>query len=130
MAAAAITAPLQTATAASPLGAVTTSAPNHVSSNGLLPLSYWYGHAEMKRNPLLMERLIRNLGENIRDRWEHDVPGMLRFLEKCSKLLFLCVLSRTVGGFDCRHSVSTRSELGAWERSSTDDDQSLRGRLS
>ncbi|OJT03522.1 mRNA cleavage and polyadenylation factor CLP1 [Trametes pubescens] len=75
VAAAAITAPLQTATAASPLGAVVTSAPNHVSSNGLLPLSYWYGHAEMKRNPLLMERLIRNLGENIRDRWEHDVPG-------------------------------------------------------
>lgn len=92
MAAAAITAPLQTATAASPLGAVTTSAPNHVSSNGLLPLSYWYGHAEMKRNPLLMERLIRNLGENIRDRWEHDVPGMLRLQRSVQSSYFLCAI--------------------------------------
>ncbi|KAH9846088.1 Pre-mRNA cleavage complex II protein Clp1-domain-containing protein [Lenzites betulinus] len=75
IAAAAISAPLQTSTPASPLGSVATSAPNHVPSNALLPLSYWYGHAEMKRNPLLMDRLVRNLGENIRDKWEHDVPG-------------------------------------------------------
>ncbi|KAI0636507.1 hypothetical protein C8Q77DRAFT_1093114 [Trametes polyzona] len=75
LAAAAISAPLQTFSAASPLGSVATSAPNHVASNALLLLSYWYGHSEMKRNPLLMDRLIRNLGENIRDRWEHDVPG-------------------------------------------------------
>ncbi|CDO76431.1 hypothetical protein BN946_scf184781.g8 [Trametes cinnabarina] len=73
--AASITAPIQTATSASPLGAVATTAPNHVSSNALLPLSYWYGHAETRRNPLLMDRLIRNLGENIRDRWENDTTG-------------------------------------------------------
>ncbi|KAI9069980.1 hypothetical protein FKP32DRAFT_1663111 [Trametes sanguinea] len=73
--AASISAPIQTATPASPLGAVATTAPNHVASNALLPLSYWYGHAEMRRNPLLMDRLIRNLGENIRDRWENDTIG-------------------------------------------------------
>ncbi|KAI0371672.1 hypothetical protein BV20DRAFT_964891 [Pilatotrama ljubarskyi] len=73
--AASISAPMQTSTPASPLGSVATSAPSHIPSNALLPLSYWYGHAEMRRNPLLMDRLIRNLGENIRDRWENDVTG-------------------------------------------------------
>ncbi|KAI8982833.1 Pre-mRNA cleavage complex II protein Clp1-domain-containing protein [Trametes punicea] len=73
--AASISAPIQTSTPASPLGSVATSAPSHIASNALLPLSYWYGHAEMRRNPLLMDRLIRNLGENIRDRWENDVTG-------------------------------------------------------
>ncbi|KAI0723768.1 Pre-mRNA cleavage complex II protein Clp1-domain-containing protein [Cerioporus squamosus] len=73
--AAPIPAPIQTATPASPLGSVATSAPNHVASNALLPLSYWYGHADMKRNPLLMDRLIRNLGENIRDRYENDAES-------------------------------------------------------
>ncbi|KAI0780453.1 Pre-mRNA cleavage complex II protein Clp1-domain-containing protein [Trametes elegans] len=73
--AASISAPLQTATPASPLGVVATSAPHHVASNALLPLSYWYGHAEMKRNPLLLDRLIRNLGMNVWDRWENDVTG-------------------------------------------------------
>ena len=41
----------------------------------MLPLAYWYGHAETKRNPLLMDRLIRNLGENIAERWDHDPEG-------------------------------------------------------
>ncbi|KAI0332555.1 hypothetical protein GY45DRAFT_1320756 [Cubamyces sp. BRFM 1775] len=73
--AASISAPIQTSTPAYPLGTVATSAPSHVPSNALLPLSYWYGHAEMRRNPLLLDRLIRNLGENIRDRWENDIIG-------------------------------------------------------
>ncbi|PIL24408.1 hypothetical protein GSI_14162 [Ganoderma sinense ZZ0214-1] len=79
--AAPITAPIQTSSPASALGTTATSAPNHVSSNALLPLSYWYGHAEMRRNPLLMDRLIRNLGENIRDRYEGDTAG------RCSGLI-------------------------------------------
>lgn len=29
----------------------------------------------MKRNPLLMDRLIRNLGENVAERWDHDPEG-------------------------------------------------------
>lgn len=40
-----------------------------------MPLSYWYGHAETKRNPALLDRLIRNLGENIRERDEDDPEG-------------------------------------------------------
>ena len=39
----------------------------------VLLLSYFYGHAEMRRNPLLMERLIRNLGENVWDRSDIDL---------------------------------------------------------
>lgn len=46
-----------------------------MTSNSLLPLAYWYGHAEVKRNPLLLDRLIRNLGENVWDRLEDDVQG-------------------------------------------------------
>ncbi|KAI1783997.1 hypothetical protein LXA43DRAFT_1044507 [Ganoderma leucocontextum] len=79
--AAPITAPIKTSTPASAIGATATTAPNHVSSNALLPLSFWYGHAEMRRNPLLMDRLIRNLGENIRDRYESDADG------RCSGLI-------------------------------------------
>lgn len=48
-----------------------------MSSNALVPLVYWYGHPETKKNPLLMDRLIRNIGENINDRWEQDPEGHL-----------------------------------------------------
>ncbi|KAA1469407.1 hypothetical protein DENSPDRAFT_835025 [Dentipellis sp. KUC8613] len=75
LSAAPITAPLTTASPASPLGTAATSAPTTLSSNALVPLVYWYGHAETRRNPLLMDRLIRNLGENIRERSELDVAG-------------------------------------------------------
>lgn len=47
-----------------------------LTSNALLPLAYWYGHADTKKNPLLMERLIRNLGDNIHDRFELDTQGI------------------------------------------------------
>ncbi|KAF7338052.1 mRNA cleavage and polyadenylation factor CLP1 [Mycena venus] len=67
--------PLPTSSPASPLGAAATSAPTALSSNALLPLAYWYGHAESKRNPLLMERIIRNIGENIHDKYQVDLEG-------------------------------------------------------
>ncbi|KAI0086409.1 Pre-mRNA cleavage complex II protein Clp1-domain-containing protein [Irpex rosettiformis] len=73
--AAAIPAPLQTSTPAHRLGRAATTAPTHMTSNSLLPLAYWYGHAEVKRNPLLLDRLIRNLGENVWDRHEDDTQG-------------------------------------------------------
>jgi polyribonucleotide 5'-hydroxyl-kinase len=47
-----------------------------LASNALLPLAYWYGHAETKKNPLLMDRLIRNLGDHIHDRFELDTQGI------------------------------------------------------
>ena len=55
-----------------------------MASNSLLPLAYWYGHAEVKRNPLLLDRLIRNLGENVWDRHEDDTQG------KCARTSSLC----------------------------------------
>ncbi|KAL6301804.1 hypothetical protein BKA93DRAFT_795947 [Sparassis latifolia] len=73
--AASISIPIQTCSSASPLGSTATSAPTHMSSNALLPLAYWYGHAQTRRNPLLMDRVIRNLGENIMERWESDTES-------------------------------------------------------
>ncbi|KAI0273413.1 Pre-mRNA cleavage complex II protein Clp1-domain-containing protein [Gloeopeniophorella convolvens] len=70
-----ITSPLGTASPASPLGSAATSAPTITSSNALLPLVYWYGHPEIKRNPLLLDRLIRNLGENVTERHDLDPEG-------------------------------------------------------
>ncbi|KAJ7047121.1 Pre-mRNA cleavage complex II protein Clp1-domain-containing protein [Mycena alexandri] len=67
--------PLPTCSPGNPLGAAATSAPTALSSNALLPLAYWYGHAESKRNPLLMERIIRNIGENINDKYQVDLQG-------------------------------------------------------
>ncbi|KAF8969715.1 Pre-mRNA cleavage complex II protein Clp1-domain-containing protein [Flammula alnicola] len=67
--------PIPTASPANPLGTAATTAPVSLTSNALLPLVYWYGHAETKRNPLLMDRMIRNLGENIMDRFELDNEG-------------------------------------------------------
>ncbi|KAJ7343155.1 Pre-mRNA cleavage complex II protein Clp1-domain-containing protein [Mycena albidolilacea] len=67
--------PLPTCSPGSPLGAAATSAPTALSSNALIPLAYWYGHAETKRNPLLIERIIRNLGENINDKYQVDLQG-------------------------------------------------------
>ena len=68
--------PLPTSSPANPLGSGATSAPTTLSSNALLPLVYWYGHAETTRNPLLMDRLIRNMGENVNDKYEFDPEGV------------------------------------------------------
>ncbi|KAF8912084.1 Pre-mRNA cleavage complex II protein Clp1-domain-containing protein [Gymnopilus junonius] len=67
--------PIPTSSPANPLGTAATTAPMSLSTNALLPLSYWYGHADTKRNPLLMDRLIRNLGENVNDRFELDAEA-------------------------------------------------------
>lgn len=68
--AASVSTPIATSSPANTLGSAASSAPVTHSSNALLPLAYWYGHAEPKRNPLLMDRLIRNLGQNVQDRDE------------------------------------------------------------
>ncbi|KIM79603.1 hypothetical protein PILCRDRAFT_73915 [Piloderma croceum F 1598] len=67
--------PLPTCSPANPLGSAATSAPTALSSNALLPLVYWYGHTETKRNPLLLDRLIRNLGDNVREKYDADPEG-------------------------------------------------------
>ena len=68
--------PIPTASPANPLGTAATTAPMSLAANALLPLVYWYGHAETKKNPLLMDRIIRNIGENINDRFELDPEGI------------------------------------------------------
>ena len=73
--AAPVQAPLPTYSPANPLGSTSTSAPTALSSNALLPIVYWYGHAEIKKNPLLIDRLIRNLGENVQEKCDIDVEG-------------------------------------------------------
>lgn len=46
-----------------------------ITSNALLPLVYWYGHGSIGKNPLLFERLIRNLGHVMDDKWDLDAEG-------------------------------------------------------
>ncbi|KAH8117202.1 Clp1-domain-containing protein [Phellopilus nigrolimitatus] len=67
--------PIPTQTPASPLGSTATSAPTALSSAALLPLVYWYGQSEVRQNPLLLDRLIRNLGENVNSRQDNDPIG-------------------------------------------------------
>ncbi|KAH7889600.1 Pre-mRNA cleavage complex II protein Clp1-domain-containing protein [Phlebopus sp. FC_14] len=70
--AAAVRGPIATASPANPLGCAATSAPTVLASNALIPLIYWYGQADTKRNPRLLDRLIRNLGINIAERYDND----------------------------------------------------------
>ncbi|TDL25011.1 Clp1-domain-containing protein [Rickenella mellea] len=72
----AVSMPIPTSSPANPLGSSATSAPTALSSSALLPIVYWFGHAEVRRNPMLMDRLIRNLGENVVAR--HDVDTQSR----------------------------------------------------
>ena len=67
--------PIYIQTPANPLGSTTTSAPSVPSSVALTPLVYWYGHPEIHRNQLLLDRLIRNLGENVSLRHDSDPHG-------------------------------------------------------
>ncbi|KAJ3712227.1 Pre-mRNA cleavage complex II protein Clp1-domain-containing protein [Lentinula raphanica] len=75
LSAAAVHGPIPTYSPANPLGSAASSAPTTLSSNALLPLVYWYGHAGMKRNPLLMDRLIQNLGYNVQTKFDQDPEG-------------------------------------------------------
>ncbi|KXN91403.1 mRNA cleavage and polyadenylation factor CLP1 [Leucoagaricus sp. SymC.cos] len=72
LSAAAVRDPIHTYSAATSLGSAATTAPMSLASNTLFPLVYWYGHADPKRNPQLMERLIRNLGENMDERFDKN----------------------------------------------------------
>lgn len=75
LSAAPLSAPIATYSPSNPLGAAATSAPMAITSNALLPLVYWYGHGSVGKNPLLFERLIRNLGHVMDDKWDLDAEG-------------------------------------------------------
>ncbi|KAG6820636.1 Cleavage polyadenylation factor subunit clp1 [Arthromyces matolae] len=79
--AASVLSPLPTCSPANPLGSAATSAPNALPSHALLPLVYWYGHAETRRNPLLMDRLIRNLGDNAKERFDVEPEDSIHGVE-------------------------------------------------
>lgn len=105
-----ISLPLQTYTPAHTLGSAATSAPSHLTSNALLPFGYWYGHAETKRNPLLMDRLVRNLGVNIWDRWDSDMQGAA---DDTVSVRFMLTLCRSFLRTHCGHALFLCYELGS-----------------
>ena len=101
--AATVSAPLPTASPANPLGIAATSAPSTLATNSLLPLTYWYGHSDTKRNPLLLERLIRNLGDSVNERNENDPPAHLGGIIVDTPSSFAS--SSLVTGADHRHML-------------------------
>ncbi|KAI3595166.1 pre-mrna cleavage complex ii protein clp1 [Moniliophthora roreri] len=75
LSAAPVHSPLPTSSPTFPLGSAASSAPTSLGANALLPLVYWYGHSNVARNALLMDRLIRNLGLNANNKFENDTKG-------------------------------------------------------
>ncbi|PVG01138.1 hypothetical protein CPB86DRAFT_773489 [Serendipita vermifera] len=69
-----IDSPIPTSSPANPLGITATSAPTALSSSKLIPLVQWYGHADVAKNPRLVEHLIRVLYDGVAERLEDDVP--------------------------------------------------------
>jgi len=67
--------PLSTPTSVCPSRLSASTSPTVWSSSALTPLTYWYSHAEMQRNPVLLERIIRNPGTRVRERLEADPKG-------------------------------------------------------
>lgn len=63
---------ITTSSPANPLGSSATSAPTALTSSALLPLVYWFGNLEMKKNPLLMDKMIQNLARDINERLDSD----------------------------------------------------------
>ncbi|KII89197.1 hypothetical protein PLICRDRAFT_687666 [Plicaturopsis crispa FD-325 SS-3] len=96
--------PLPTCSPANPLGSAATSAPTALSSNALLPLVYWYGHSDTKRNPLLLDRLIRNLGDNVNDKYDLDSEGRTSGLIVDTPSSFAAGPSSAVNN-DARHTL-------------------------
>ncbi|KAK2466722.1 hypothetical protein APHAL10511_000980 [Amanita phalloides] len=73
--AALVSGPIPTFSSANPLGSAASTAPVSLTANALLPLVYWYGHADVRKSPFLLERLIRTVGENVRDRFDNDAQS-------------------------------------------------------
>ncbi|KAH8826944.1 Pre-mRNA cleavage complex II protein Clp1-domain-containing protein [Flagelloscypha sp. PMI_526] len=75
LSAAPLDSPIPTSSPATTLGSAATSAPMALSSHALVPLVYWFGHAEARRNVLLYERLIGNLARDTLDKLHADPEG-------------------------------------------------------
>jgi polyribonucleotide 5'-hydroxyl-kinase len=72
--------PIQTWSPSSPLGSAASTAPVALGSSALLPLVFWFGHAELQKKIMLMERLLRNMGECVNQRTEDEAKGGLSFV--------------------------------------------------
>jgi polyribonucleotide 5'-hydroxyl-kinase len=68
--------PIPTSSPANPLGSTATSAPTALTSSALVPLVFWFGHSETRRNPKLMTALIQRLSDCIRLRLDDDHAGV------------------------------------------------------
>jgi polyribonucleotide 5'-hydroxyl-kinase len=71
-----LSAAIPTCTPANPFGATATSAPTALSSSALLPIVYWFGHLETKRNRQLVERIIQNLADSMKQKFRQDHTRM------------------------------------------------------
>ncbi|KAF8590063.1 Clp1-domain-containing protein [Ramaria rubella] len=69
--------PIPTSSPENPLGSSATSAPTALTSSALLPLVYWFGHIETRRNPKLMHKLVRTLAQRVNARLQNDVAGSI-----------------------------------------------------
>lgn len=67
-----LSAAIPTCTPANPFGATATSAPTALSSSALLPMVYWFGHTEVKRNRQLVEKLVQNLANSVKQKAKQD----------------------------------------------------------
>ncbi|KAG8954256.1 Cleavage polyadenylation factor subunit clp1, partial [Tulasnella sp. 424] len=67
-----VSSPIPTQTPANPFGVTSTTAPTALSSAALLPIVYWYGHSDVKRNQPVMEKSIQNLAKAVKERMSLD----------------------------------------------------------
>lgn len=67
-----VSSPLPTQTPANPFGVTSTTAPTALSSAALLPIVYWYGHSDPKRNQPVMEKSIQNIAKAVKERMSYD----------------------------------------------------------
>ncbi|GJJ12565.1 hypothetical protein Clacol_006808 [Clathrus columnatus] len=72
--------PIPTSSPAYPLGSSATSAPTAITSFALLPIVYWFGHVEMRRNLKLMEKHLHLLAGKVNARFRNDPLGCRIFL--------------------------------------------------
>ncbi|KAF9506638.1 hypothetical protein BS47DRAFT_1378074 [Hydnum rufescens UP504] len=70
-----VSSPLLASSPASTLGSTATSAPTALSSSALMPLIYWFGFAQPKKSPILMERRMLELAEQVSQRQKLDPLG-------------------------------------------------------
>ncbi|KZV85518.1 Clp1-domain-containing protein [Exidia glandulosa HHB12029] len=96
--------PIPTSTPAHPFGTTATSAPTTTTSAALVPVTFWFGHMETKRNPKLMDRLIKRLAIGVDARIEHDPIAKISGVIIDTPANFAAAASNT-GPTDVKHPM-------------------------